>query len=78
MQLGIEPTEQSALQIIRLAVEQACEITRLELALEEMTERCRIAEVRVFPGDYVFTSEQLASYLDKVRDAWECQRGLKS
>lgn len=46
MNLGIEPSEQRALQIIKLAAEQAEEIDSLQRALDDMTERCRTAERR--------------------------------
>lgn len=45
--LGMEPSERRALGIMRLAGEQADETVRLQSALDEMTERCRAAEVRV-------------------------------
>lgn len=44
--LGMEPSEQRALAIMRLASEQAEEIASLKRALDEMTERCRLAERR--------------------------------
>lgn len=45
--LGMEPSERRALEIMRLACEQSDEIVRLQSALDEMTERCRTAEIRV-------------------------------
>lgn len=45
-QLDLEPSEQRALQIMKLATEQADEITSLQAALDDMTERCRTAERR--------------------------------
>lgn len=45
--LGMEPSEKRALGIMRLAGEQSDEIVRLQRALDEMTEQCRAAEVRV-------------------------------
>lgn len=44
--LGMEPTECRALNIMRLAGEQADETAALERALADMTERCRTAEMR--------------------------------
>lgn len=45
--LGMEPSERRALEIIRIATEQSDEIASLQCALDEMTERCRLAEIKV-------------------------------
>ena len=43
----MEPSEQRALEIMRIALEQAEEIAALQRALDEMTLRCRAAERRL-------------------------------
>lgn len=45
--LGMEPSERRALEIMKIAMEQADEIASLQRALDEMTERCRLAEMKL-------------------------------
>lgn len=49
--LGMEPGQQRALEIIRLASEQADEIEHLQKALDKMTKRCQAAEYRIANGE---------------------------
>lgn len=44
--LDIEPSERRALGIMALAHEQAEEIAKLQAELDDMTKRCRAAEMR--------------------------------
>lgn len=48
--LGMEPSERRALEIMRIAMEQSDEIASLQRALDEMTERCRLAEMKLING----------------------------
>lgn len=48
---GMEPSQQRALEIIRLASEQADEIEHLQKALDDMTKRCHAAEYRLANSD---------------------------
>lgn len=75
--LGMEPSERRALEIMRVAYEQADEIARLQTALDDMTEQCRVAQLRLVGADYIFSSAALSAYVDKVRDAWGVQRAAR-
>lgn len=49
--LGMEPSERRALEIMKIAMEQSDEVATLQRAIDEMTERCRLAEIRAI-GDH--------------------------
>jgi hypothetical protein len=72
--LGMEPSERRALDIIGLVSEQADEIEALQKALDEMTRRCHAAEYGQINGHFLFSPNQLLSYVEKIKAAWEVSR----
>lgn len=62
--LGMEPSERRALEIMRLATEQSDEIAGLQRALDSMTERCRVAELKVVAAEMART--RLNDFADKA------------
>lgn len=75
--LGMEPSERRALAIMRFVNEQADEIAALQRALDDVTERCRDAQIKLAGADYIFSAAGLSAYVDDVRAAWKSQQ-LKS